>query len=285
MNPTQQDVGIKIAQPGYNVKNCADYQLIFNSSWPTISILLDLTFSYNNYPGGTVVSTTSYLGTPGTVLTYTHNLGFFAFSQGWFISGGIQRGRLPIYVYENKIVLDIFVLTSEVYYSLQPGQSINIKIYNIDLQKQQTYSYLEAPALNLPYDSKYGIKISKNNKNIDSPDLRDFILHSRAPSPQVLSVVTQASIQGYTPTSGGTIVYNIPKNYIPWAFGYVSFTDSSGLLYYYPVPYYSQAYPKMFIETNVAVPVIVLPLMVGALGTIIVLRDPLFTPSAVRVVY
>jgi len=299
-----QTAGIKIAQPGYDANKCADYNLIFSSSWPSIQILYDVTFSYNNYPTGTTV--TSFTDPTGfnvtrDVITYPINPGFFAFTQAWLVQNGVELGRIPIDVYANKIVIDIYWSTNQAQTKLTAGQSINVKVYNVNLQYQQSYEYTQPSPIAQPYDSAYGIKIAKNNKGINDKDLRSFVLHSRAASPQVLSVVTEKSLTNYDPTVGGTLSYLIPKNYIPWAFGYQAYQNVSYYLYnnemiYTFVPYYSTGTTHLYVYTSGNAdnpkPRISMALFGSSInptftgmGTMICLRDPLFVSQNVQVNY
>ena len=78
-----QQYGIKIAQGGYDVRTAKDYELIFNSSWPTLAIAYDQTSAY----------TTDSYGS----LRIAHNLGFVPLAMGWQFTDStmtVQEGRV-----------------------------------------------------------------------------------------------------------------------------------------------------------------------------------------------
>jgi hypothetical protein len=158
---------------------------------------------------------------------------------------------------------------------------VNIKIYNIDLLKFVAYPYKLPPIIAQPYDADYGIKIVKENKDIESKDLRDFILHSRAQSPQVDSVNVNPSKAEYTNTTG----------YINWVFGFGFNTNApnSKLSAVVSYPNSTQSLPWMRINrdgsfnfkpnyysaSNYAAG--------GGAASLVVIRDPLFVANNIEV--
>lgn len=272
MQPNQQ-YGIKIAQPGYDVRTAKDYNLIFNSSWPSLAIVYDqiVSVTYDSF------------GSP-TPATVTHNLGFYPLTMSWQFSDSTQTvslGRPPtgqVNVGQNQFFMPIAAaFSATIYY--------NIKAYNVDITAPQTYNYLQPPAVNNIYDPTYGIKVSKQNLSIQSTDMRNFILHSRCPSPQVLAIVTEKTPYNSTTGTGnnnGTLYYQNPQGYLPWVFGY-GLTTVSGQQVYTWAPPNAQAYPTLFFTNGGQA-------RLGLAGTpqkgsIIVLRDPLFVANSVSVVY
>lgn len=61
-----QDFGVKLALPGSDVATAADYQLLFNSSWPNIKIAANPTVQ--------IVSEAAL--SANNFIIYNHNLGF-----------------------------------------------------------------------------------------------------------------------------------------------------------------------------------------------------------------
>lgn len=247
----QQTSGIKVAQAGFDVRTCPDYDLLFNSSWPSISIVLDKTLTF----------TTDQFGD----FTLSHNLGFIPLNMAWQFSDSsmsLSLGR--IFPNVDKINL---------YFSDAPNTSytINFKCYNLDITIPQSYLYLQPPAVNSIYDPTYGIKVVKQNEAISSNDMRSFILHSRTASPQVLAVVTETSVEN------NLIQFTNPQGYTPWAFGYAQVGDV-----YVWAPPVSQDYPSLVIQNNVVSMALNTSSGTGK-GSIIILRDPLFAPSSVQV--
>lgn len=269
MPSQQQSVGIKISSPGWDSRTCPDYELIFNSSWPALPIAFDrtVTVSYNGF------------GQP-TPATVDHNLGFVPLTMGWGFSDTSMTLALGRF----------FPAVSKTTIYLQSGPAgittaVNLKCYNIDITHEQNYVYTQALNAQLPYDPTYGIKVNKEGKSINSSDMRDFILHSRTASPQVLAIVTEASLKvtgaGF---NYGTLSYTNPKGYIPWAFGYVVIVQGGVETYVWASPG-SQAYPRLILSDTVSMIVANVPPTALPKASIIILRDPLFAPNDVQVTY
>lgn len=201
-----QQYGIKVAQPGFDVRTCKDFELIFNSSWPSLSVVYDKTMSVTTDTHGSFI--------------IPHNLGFTPLSMGWIFTDNTYsatQGRIFPNIDSNNIYFP----------SSTPGMTYyaNFKCYNLDITIPQNYNYLQPSAVNSAYDPSFGIKVAKQNLAITSNDLRNFILHSRSASPQVLAVVTQSSIT--TDKNGNpAIIYTNPQGYTPWAFGYAQITNA-----------------------------------------------------------
>lgn len=260
-----QQYGIKIAQPGFDVRTCKDYELIFNSSWPTLSIVFDKTTSI----------TTDSLGNA----KIPHNLGFVPLSMAWRFTDStmtISAGRFFPSVDLNNLYFGGLGANTTYYF--------NVKCYNLDITKPQNYLYLQPPAVNEPYDTTYGIKVSKQGQAITSTDQRSFILHSRSAGPQVLAVVTKVTTD---PFGQQALIYQNPQGYTPWVFGYAYLNNPSFGNIYQWAPPVSQSYPKLNI--NVDGPntssIVITPVNGVYLGSLIVLRDPLFVPNTLSVVY
>lgn len=265
MNP--QQYGIKVAQVGYDVRTCKDYDLIFSSSWPSLAIVFDVSGPYTTNSSGNIV--------------IPHNLGFPPLAMSWQFTDSTmasQTGRVFPNVDKNNIYfLQQFAPNTTVY--------LNNKCYNLDISIPQNYSYLQPPATNTPYDPTYGIKVVKQNQSITSTDMRSFILHSRCASPQVLSVVTDQTpynSQTGIGNNGSNLIYTNPQGYTSWAFGYAQITDFTYGNIYEWAPPVAQAFPILLFNSNV----VSLNITGGTgKGSIIILRDPLFAPNTVQVVY
>lgn len=278
MGPAQQ-YGIKIAQPGYDVRTCKDYNLIFNSSWPSLAIVYDQTMSVTTDQFGNAI--------------VAHNLGFPPLSMAWNFTDNtfsLTNGRVFPSVDKNNFYLPELQANTTYYY--------NIKAYNLDITQPQNYTYLQPPAVNNTYDPTYGIKVVKQNQGITSSDMRAYILHSRCASPQVLSVVTDKV--PYNASTGigynnGVLTYTNPQGYTPWAFAYALvnniFTNTQ---IYQWAPPVSQSYPILLFNggnygsggQQGLLTMNVLQISPTAVnGSIIVLRDPLFVANSVQAVY
>lgn len=266
MQPQTQ--GIKISQPGFNVQTCKDYELIFNSSWPSLAIVFDKTMAVTTDGNGNAA--------------IPHSLGFIPLAMGWQFTDNtysVSDGRFFVNIDKTNIYFPTLTANTTYY--------VNLKCYNIDITVPQNYLYLQPASVNSIYDPTYGVKVVKPNESITSSDLRSFILHSRAASPQVLAVVTEqsASIDEF---NQAVISYTNPQGYTPWAFGYAQVNDPNWGEIYEWAPPVSQSYPSL--QYNVLAPNTLSMTLSSSggftsNGSIIVLRDPLFASNSVQAVY
>lgn len=249
--------GIKISQVGVNVRFAADWQLVFNSDWPSVVIVFDQNIT---------VGTGTIFGTP-----VLHNLSFTPFAMCWMLDGGGNAiSRIPVNITAKAIYIP----------NVSSETTFNIKAYAIDLTVSANYQ-LPAfpPTTKTLYDPTYGIKVVKYGHGINSSDLRNFILNSQAQSPAVLSVITQDTPKAF---DGNTLTYKNPKNYIPWQFGFSRTTNSTPTSNLDPSTTLYIEQPPEFLLTDLN------QLQLSGIpdgGTFIVLRDPLVAPAKIRTVY
>jgi hypothetical protein len=171
-----------------------------------------------------------------------------------------------------------------------------IIVYNLNISVDIEYPYTTQSGGNTTYNYDYGIKIAKPDKNIESTDMRDYIMHTRCGSPMVLAVKTEATIHpdniGPVVAGANVIKYTHNLGYPTLIFGYIK-VDSGGTYglisytgkyLYVPAPLQSQAFPITFtngIETFIGYDTSV---AVGA--SIIVLRNPsIAATNSVEVTY
>lgn len=260
------DYGLKISQPFYDATTAADANLIFSSSWPTLPIAAEATFTNSLFGGTSDFSNFN--------LTYAHGLPFAPFSIAWSTVNSTGKTGRYLIPFDGT------------YAYLQPSTSltsIHVTCYNINMAVDVEYPYLKTSGSKALYDKNFGIKIPKSGKEITSTDMRDFILHSRCQSPQILAVKTQVS-SILSASGGGTrdIIYTPPVNTPLWAFGY----QLVGTKYSF-ANYYSSATPRLFVDANsngtYSYRLNYSGLADGA--TLIILRDPMFTSNVVSVTY
>jgi len=123
-----------------------------------------------------------------------------------------------------------------------------IVIYNIDISVDVEYPYTVQSGGNTTYNYDYGIKMVKQNKDINSEDMRDYILHTRCGSPLILAVKTQDTVNSANPNM---VQYTSKLGYPTLNFGYARIIASSflfvtydGLKRYYNAPLQSQSFPN-----------------------------------------
>lgn len=198
--------GIKISSGSYDARTAPDYAFVYNSDWPSLACAFDDLVT---------------VGANATVVV-PHDLKIYPLILGWIVSGGINKGRIFSLSgsFESSPQTDITMSWNRTNITLVNSTAnsyqVCVKAYNLDITVASDYTNPKPAPAKLPYDPHFGIKLVKHNKLIDSPDLRDFILHSRAQSPAVLSVVT----------GNNTISYNNPVGYVPWTFAF--YDDGNG---------------------------------------------------------
>lgn len=255
--PVKNEYAIRISQPGLDVTKCADYEFVFNSDWPSLQIAFE-----------DVVSISS-----GSSATVPHGLGFPPMTMVWKLINGVSVGR----------VFDIVTFDATNVYisdSVDSTVTYSIKCYNLDISEEADYELIQAPGRNYPYDPSYGIKVSKSGADIESDDLRDFILHSRCQSPALLTILNQES--GVVGGSINTVTYTNPAGYTPWVLGFTSpIGDNS--VYQCFAPGGNQAAPAFFQIGSTSTLWIYDD--TNGLGSIVTLRDPLIVPEQIEVTY
>lgn len=261
----KQDVGIKISQSGYSATNAPDYALAFSSSWPQLPIVGEFLTTIAPFNGGSPPYTYPQV-------IFTHNLGYAAFARIW-VSGtgvGIASGHVTSDIY-NLVLKKAGVVYSPPFStnSLTDRVTVFIRVYGLDIGSPVSYKYKQPPVVSTPYDPDYGFKLVKDGKQIASKDMRDFIIHSRCQSPQVDSV----NISLY----GANIVYTNNTGYTNWVFGYGTFDNKDSWI---PARTdFHQSPPGLFIVDNVYTA------SGSDYSSIVVLRDPLFVPTEVSIIY
>lgn len=250
------DLGIAISKPGYNALSSQGSNQLFNSSWPSLPIAFETT----------IVNPVSS--------TVAHNLKFPPLTFIWIYA--VDPSGLGTFSTRSLANVD-----STNIYDLPTGtKTINIKCFQLDISFDTDYILAPGDSFNLAYDNNFGIKVAKQNKDINSKDLRDFAVHSRAQSPLILAVKTQKTIDPVNVGTGigNVIQYTSAYNYPVWVYGFTKDVNSK----YSYAPYYAQAYPRTFTDGLLS--------YIGYTGTdigasLVILRDPMFAPNPVTAQY
>lgn len=237
------DTGIKIALPGYDARTAPDYNLSFSSNWPMEQITQTISHTVTS---ADISNTDPAFSSPTATITLTHNMGFYAFADVWIYKqdsnfGGVVAERLnsrqlySIYFGKNTIKLvtatSILVIgDSNTIYDMAVGDVISVKVYSFDFTTAFSYAAILPPVGKAEYDPHIGIKIVRPGRNIDSVDLRDFIIHSKGSAPQILTIQTLENANVYYTVSGSstkeTVTYQIP-NRIPARIDFLYSTDAT----------------------------------------------------------
>lgn len=237
--------GIKITKPGHDIRTAGDIDLIFSSSWPNVTIAAEI---------------------DTTLSSVAHGLDFPPFTIGWNTSGGLTQTVFPN-------VSSTLITTNTSFPNPLTYGTINYKCFNIDLSQDASYPFILPSASPNVYNSpNFGIKLTKDGKNVNSSDLRDYILHSRCQSPQILTVKTASD------PAGGTLSVPSGLGYTSWVFGYVKHSGSYGY-----APYHAQAYPVTVI--NNVTNTYSITYVAGDSATLVILRDPMFSATKISASY
>jgi hypothetical protein len=223
---------------------------VFNSDWPSLTIAYEQTITVQAGDN-----------------TIDHNLGFVPLVMGWLSLNGVCYGRIP----NLESGVNTALLEGVAPYI---GTTVTIRCYNIDITQEASYPLPTGAAAKQAPDYTTFVKVVKQGRGINSKNLNDFVINSLAQAPAVLDVATQAGQYFQTTNTGYAIVYPLQTSYIPWVIGAVGLGGNTRYHYYTPsdLSYADGAITMNFGE-------------VGDVASLIVLRDPLFYPNTVRVVY
>lgn len=141
------DFGAKVSSPGYDVKSVADYLLQFSSSFPHIKIN-----STGNFSG-----------------TVTHGLGYAPFH---FIA--TTNGAVDQHVGINE---NYGVSTTQLVRTFGSGTP-RYYIFRLSLTDNYTAPIVTGGTTVATDNDDFGLKVSKEGKNINSTDMRDYSTHS-----------------------------------------------------------------------------------------------------------
>lgn len=259
-------VGFKISKPGYDARTTQGSNMIFDSSWPSLPIAFEQKLT-SVFPA-----------------SVTHNLKFPPFAVVW--AYGVDPSGIPASqrfffpVDSTKLYLDTTSFTTQQLAFWSVATNIKVRCFQLDLSVDIDYTLAPGDTFNQAYDKNFGVKVVKQGKDINSIDLRDFALHSRAQSPLILAVKTEKTIPSANIGTGigNVIQYQSSLKYPSWVYGYIK--QSTGK--YVRAPYYAQAYPRTFTDGILS--------YIGYTGTdigatLVILRDPMFAPTATTVQY
>lgn len=253
MNPS-----VKVAQPGWNATTAPDWALVFNSDWPSLQIAFEQTFTFN--------------ANQAISISVDHNLGYVPIAMAWITVNGLNYGR----------VSELETNATKVFFfgpTISEPTIVTIRCFAVDTTKEASYPLPSSAAAKTAPDISTFIKIAKPNRSITSPNLNDFILNSVAQSPAILNVATQAGKYFHNNNPYGTaplsIQYPLQTSYIPWVIGAIGLGGGDYVYYTPDALLYEQSTNTLVFQYGAA----------GPDASLIVMRDPLFYPNTVRVVY
>lgn len=250
---------VKVSQSGFDVKTAGDQDLVFSSEFPVLKEEKSGLFD--------AISTSVY------VPVYEHNLSYDPFfliydSQGQFVLGSGWG------VDENKLYI---------------GPDVPSGTYRWVVYRLKLFENYEAPALKVQFtsaggdDRRFGIKISKEGKDISSTDLRDFTIHSRARSP----LVHKVSAKDWTGSAQDNHTVDPGLPYNPIAFGFAKLSNVSAGEPAVTTNLISggQSIPKLSRNAGTR------QIVINSAGTatsktsVVLFKDPILAPKIVKVSY
>lgn len=270
-------VGFKLSKPGYNAATAAGQNMVFDSSWPSLPIA---------YDSGLITNT---ITAAGSLATIAHNLQFPPLVFGWAYfadPSGIGNVTQRFICASDKV--NIYLNGNSNSRPPLNATKIRLRAFQLDLSKDINYLLAPGDTFKQAYDPNFGVKVVRQNKDLNSKDMRDYAVHSRCQSPLILAVKTEA-----TTTNGASNVVQYTSNlsYPAWVYGFIKIgtTLAGGLSMavntYYPAPYYAQAYPKVFTDGIKSY----IQWTAGAFAdngaTLVILRDPMFAATQKAVTY
>lgn len=244
------DYGLKVSLPGYDVRQSQDIDLVFSSAWPSMQIV-NKTNKDNTFSGG----------------RFEHGLGYPPLAIGYNVNtpgGNYEFMNVDErYVYVSLAVPDECIIT------------------NIDISKDVEYPITGTQSYRRPYDPDYGIKIAKKGKDVNSKDLRDFSLHSRAQSLMLLATKTQETIHPGNPQN--VIQYTSPLDRTAIFIPYVRGIGATPNMYVNASMNYAQSYPIAYSDGRRCN--IEWLTSQGSNGaSIVCLRNPFFAPVSEEII-
>lgn len=209
---------VKLAQSGFDVKTAGDENLIYNSNWPLLKI----------YKQGSVVIP----DVTQDFIIAEHDLGFppaFWYFTDNTING--WKGNLPLVTEERSEFFgpiggnnSIKINNSKLIFTYGSGSAtgslrLYYYIFALDLTKLFKAPIIKVGQVGGRRDN-FVFKIAKENKDISSDNLDDFVIHSDTRSPLIHSVTP--GIVNETTNIANERKFEIfhGLGYIPMFFGY-----------------------------------------------------------------
>lgn len=256
---SKNDFGIKLSQPAIEISQAGDKDLLFSSSFP---LLKEEKSGVYNAPPSSVGNAAE--------LVYEHKLNYYPFFLVFDSAGEMVLGP-------NWSVSANGLFARR---ALEEGRYFWV-VYRLDIFKAFDAGQVDVGTAPVGgYSPDFGLKISKEGKDVDSDDLRDFTLHSRGRSP-LLSLVDVKQRNSAADDAPHTVSHGLPYN--PICFGFVQNDVTQGGRAY-NMESGGQGVPLLSREANGDITIDTL-FTVGSLSSIIIFKDPFLAPKLVGVAY
>lgn len=209
---------VKLAQPGYDVRTAGDENLIYSSLWPLLKIYRQGSFTVGDVTAAATVA--------------EHDLGFTPVF--WYFSNATIDAYAGSGVLVNAKRSEFFgpigggslrISDSKLTYSptgvfATGGVRLYYYIMALDITKAYTAPTVRVGAVSGARGRGRVLKLAKPGKKVDSDNLDDFIVHSRARSPLIHSVTPSKDV-----VKDFTVTHAL--GYLPMFFGFFKNSDGT----------------------------------------------------------
>lgn len=164
------DPKLKLSQPGYDVRNAGDQNLAFSSDFPILKEAYTDIFDHDT------LSDSAF----GYYKVFDHNLGYVPFFLVFNKDSQMVIGT--DWAIDEKALYVAAGATDILGNPVTGKYRWNIYRLNIFQDYRSPVPDIKLPAAG-GVDFDFGIKVAKRGRDLQSTDLRDFTIHSRARSP------------------------------------------------------------------------------------------------------
>jgi len=176
----ENDWGMKVSLKGYPVETAADHQCLFHSSWPVLKIE-----AQGSYVAGDSLD---------DEVMYNHDLGyppvFLVYTNLPLTESHLNLGNCGVDE-DNLVLMDTDGTAA--------GITFYYYVFRYDLTTDFESTQLSGVSLTPESIDDFGLKISKEGKDVTSDDYRDFVIHSSCRSLQIhKSGYIQSTIENQT---------------------------------------------------------------------------------------
>jgi len=209
--------GMAVSRQGFDVKNCADFEKVFDSRWKCLKI---------EYQGTYTVGASSSIQT-----IYTHGLGYAPFFMA-FLKNTSNRSVLTISDFDGIGGVDSYGKlirvnsTSLVFdnsLGIFNGDVIYVYVFVDQINEAITESLVKTTSTSLGASGGYGLKVSKAGKDVKTATGKDLILSTEYATLQINQVST-----GSHNFSGGVLNISHGLGYPPQFYFYARDLQADG---------------------------------------------------------
>ena len=203
--------GMAVSRQGFDVKNCADFEKVFDSRWKCLKI---------EYQGTYTVTSSASVQT-----MYTHGLGYAPFFMAFLttafgdittLSIGEFQGSGGVNNYSAYIRCDSTSIVFDNTSGLFNNDVIYVYVFVDQINEAITESLVKTTSTSSGASGGYGFKISKAGKDVKTATGKDLILSTEYATLQINQVST-----GSHNFSGGALTISHGLGYPPQFYFYV----------------------------------------------------------------